>query len=148
MKGNILFDCNHPLVASKASGIFINQETKNTIKNITILQIIQAIKAQIVFIKISLKFNFLGQKASCVFSTCIFLKIRNYFFLSSKKIYKSAQIVMKLSAKLNIEKYLSPIKSTTLDLKILSYQFAIAHHNISQKLKSTKLFFFAFSYFI
>gem|GEM_PF-5419580 len=52
---------------------------------------------------------------------------------------------MKISAILNIEKYLTHKKSITFELKILSIQFHVAHHIISQKLISTNLLFFFFS---
>jgi hypothetical protein len=47
--------------------------------------------------------------------------------------------VIKLSAKLNIEKYLTQIKSITFEFDILSIAFQIAQANIREKLMSNNL---------
>jgi hypothetical protein len=91
---------------------------------ITILQIIQLIKPHIEFIPISEKLIFLGPKTSLTFSFNIKVSVSNYFldekyFISTIK-YKITQILMKLSARLNIAKYCIQIKSVTTQLNILS----------------------------
>jgi hypothetical protein len=58
--------------------------------------------------------------------------------------YNIAHIVIKLSAILNIEKYLTHTKSITFEFNILSIAFHIAQANINQKLKSNSLLFLIF----
>jgi hypothetical protein len=52
---------------------------------------------------------------------------------------------IKISAKLNIEKYLIHIKSITFPLKTLSYQFQIAQAKTNTNEVSSKSSFFFFS---
>jgi len=53
-------------------------------------------------------------------------------------------MVIKLSARLKIEKYLTHMKSITFELKILSIAFQIAQDNINQKEISNNFLLFIF----
>ena len=57
-----------------------------------------------------------------------------------KVIYINTQIVIKLSARLKIEKYFTQMKSTTFSLNILQIPFQIAQDRINQKEISNKSF--------
>ncbi|NCO31330.1 hypothetical protein GW891_00395 [bacterium] len=114
--------------------MFKKSEIINVTIIINILQIIHAIKTQRELINISENFCFLGDK-----------NIIYFLFFKIYIIYKNAPRLIKKSAKLNIEKYLTHMKSITFELKILSNQFQMAHHKINQKLISINLLFFFFS---
>jgi hypothetical protein len=75
------------------------------------------------------------------------LVVSGYFFLINivSKSKSITQIVINISAKLNIAKYFTQIKSITSQKKILSIQFQIAQPNISPNQISFNFQFSAFS---
>jgi hypothetical protein len=77
----------------------------------------------------------------------ISMKTRIYIFFLFININKITHKLIKISAKLKIEKYLIQIKSVTLQYKTLSIQFQIAQESINQKqvlIKTPFLFLFTF----
>ena len=134
IRGNIELVFIQTEAVWKVDTISSEFDSQKVIITIMILHITHANKLHNEFIVMSDKLCFLGQN--------------DIFYLLSFKILINniiAHRLIKISAILNIEKYLIPIKSITFQLNTLSIQFHIAHHKINQKDKSINLLFLLFS---